>query len=288
MLFVAREGHVMLKDKKIRRLIIIVSAIVVLCAGHFLLKPVIRKDLARKACNKGEYAKALEYVTGIDGNLELTYKYKIAEEMESENIIPAIRYYKNDIGTESALKRAEYLEKYTIYGGHFFCPGEDKYKEIVIYMEKGIPAYRIDDHGGYIGDEINSWISSYHTTYYLDPNTIELTAKYVFNGKGFTSTENYRYLSKNSSSYKDGSYKSKGNRYWFSKTQTHKPSPKKKQEEVKTSSKKSSSYKKYTYHDSYDDGYDDVYFDDDYDEARYQWDSDYADGVDDAMEDVDW
>ncbi len=36
---------------------------------------------------------------------------------------------------------------------------------------------------------------------------------------------------------------------------------------------------------SYDDGYDDVYMDGDYDYDRYNSDSDYADGVDDAIED---
>lgn len=36
---------------------------------------------------------------------------------------------------------------------------------------------------------------------------------------------------------------------------------------------------------SYDDGYDDVYMEGDYDEDRYNRDSDYADGVDDAIED---
>lgn len=47
--------------------------------------------------------------------------------------------------------------------------------------------------------------------------------------------------------------------------------------------------KKSTY-DSYDDGYDDIYMDDDYDYDRYDRDSDYADGVDDAMDEYgeDW
>ena len=46
---------------------------------------------------------------------------------------------------------------------------------------------------------------------------------------------------------------------------------------------------KYSY-DSYDEGYDDIYFDEDYDYDRYDKDSDYADGVDDAMDDLeeDW
>ena len=40
--------------------------------------------------------------------------------------------------------------------------------------------------------------------------------------------------------------------------------------------------------ESYDDGYNDVYDDDDYDWDRYWSDSDYADGVDDAMDELDW
>lgn len=52
--------------------------------------------------------------------------------------------------------------------------------------------------------------------------------------------------------------------------------------------KKNSSGKK-TY-DSYDEGYDDIYMDGDYDYDRYDSDSDYADGVDDAMDETgeDW
>lgn len=46
--------------------------------------------------------------------------------------------------------------------------------------------------------------------------------------------------------------------------------------------------KKTTYKDSYDEGYEDIWLDDDYDWDRYYSDDDYASGVDDAMEDVDW
>ena len=53
----------------------------------------------------------------------------------------------------------------------------------------------------------------------------------------------------------------------------------------KSSSSKTSSKKSYN---SYDDGYDDVYDNDDYDWDRYNSDSDYADGVDDAMDELDW
>jgi hypothetical protein len=63
----------------------------------------------------------------------------------------------------------------------------------------------------------------------------------------------------------------------------------------KSSSSGSSSYstgssnkKKSSYSNSYDEGYEAIYDDDDYDIDRYNSDSDYADGVDDAMEDEDW
>ena len=49
--------------------------------------------------------------------------------------------------------------------------------------------------------------------------------------------------------------------------------------------KKSTTTKKSTY-DSYDDGYDDIYMDGDYNYDRYDRDSDYADGVDDAMNEL--
>jgi len=46
-----------------------------------------------------------------------------------------------------------------------------------------------------------------------------------------------------------------------------------------------SSKKTYIFRDSYDEGYDDIYLNEDYDEERYKYDSDYANGVDDAYED---
>ncbi len=44
----------------------------------------------------------------------------------------------------------------------------------------------------------------------------------------------------------------------------------------------------YSGYDSYDEGYEAISEDDDYDWDRYESDSDYASGVDDAMEDYDW
>jgi len=67
----------------------------------------------------------------------------------------------------------------------------------------------------------------------------------------------------------------------------------KEKKEVKKVKPSSTSTKKktkkiYDPYDSYDAGYEDVYEDDDYDWDRYWSDDDYADGVDDAMEDMDW
>ena len=39
---------------------------------------------------------------------------------------------------------------------------------------------------------------------------------------------------------------------------------------------------------SYDEGYEDVYENDDYDWDRYMTDPDYAEGVDDALDEPDW
>ena len=54
------------------------------------------------------------------------------------------------------------------------------------------------------------------------------------------------------------------------------------------SSSYSNSKNSYKTYDSYDDGYDAIYDDDDYDEDRYDSDPDYAAGVDDAMDELDW
>ena len=48
------------------------------------------------------------------------------------------------------------------------------------------------------------------------------------------------------------------------------------------------SKKTYNSYDSYDEGYEDIYDNEDYDMDRYNNDSEYAAGVDDAMDDLDW
>lgn len=59
---------------------------------------------------------------------------------------------------------------------------------------------------------------------------------------------------------------------------------------TQSASSSHSSKKKTIYDDTYDDGYEDIYLNGDYDEDRYENDSDYANGVDDAMDEFgeDW
>lgn len=56
-----------------------------------------------------------------------------------------------------------------------------------------------------------------------------------------------------------------------------------------TSTNRSTTSKKtYNTYDSYDEGYEDIYDNEDYDMDRYCNDREYAAGVDDAMDDLDW
>ncbi len=91
--------------------------------------------------------------------------------------------------------------------------------------------------------------------------------------------------------YRSSSYKSSGSSYSSSSSSSSSKSSSgsstsssTKKSSSGSSSKKSSS----SSWSSYDEGYDAVYEGDDYDWDRYWSDSDYADGVDDAMEDMDW
>ena len=102
----------------------------------------------------------------------------------------------------------------------------------------------------------------------------------------------YCYLHKSYGKTSSGSYtkssgtKSSSSSYSGSKTKT--PSSSYSGSKTKTSgSTYSGSSKKSSYYDSYDDGYDDVYMDGDYDYDRYDRDPDYADGVDDALDEFD-
>lgn len=121
------------------------------------------------------------------------------------------------------------------------------------------------------------------------------TSKCIYTGCKNDAVHNYWYCrSHECATYGCHHRKSDGSSYCYD----HKPSKKSSSySSSKTSSKStyssnkksnSSSNKKSSGWDSYDKGYEDVWLDDDYDWDRYQSDSDYADGVDDAMEDWDW
>ena len=82
------------------------------------------------------------------------------------------------------------------------------------------------------------------------------------------------------------SYKSKSSSYSNSSGSSSSKSSSSSNKSTSSSSSKSK-YSSNPY-SSYDDGYEDVYENDDYDWDRYYSDDDYADGVDDAMDELDW
>ena len=108
----------------------------------------------------------------------------------------------------------------------------------------------------------------------------------------------YCYLHKpysgSSSSHSNSSYSNKSSSSSSSSSHNNKSTAGGNASSYNSSTKKSStgtsSSKKSNTYDSYDDGYDDIYMDGDYDYDRYDRDSDYADGVDDAMDEFeeDW
>ncbi len=108
----------------------------------------------------------------------------------------------------------------------------------------------------------------------------------------------YCYLHKpysgSSSSHSNSSYSNKSSSSSSSSSHNNKSTAGSNSSSYNSSTKKSStgtsSSKKSNTYDSYDDGYDDIYMDGDYDYDRYDRDSDYADGVDDAMDEYgeDW
>ena len=112
-------------------------------------------------------------------------------------------------------------------------------------------------HKPYTGSSTSHSSSSYSSSSYSNKSSGS-TSKSSTSSSGSSSSYNSKSNSTNNSSYSSGT-------------------------------KKSTTTKKSTY-DSYDDGYDDIYMDGDYDYDRYDRDSDYADGVDDAMDEYgeDW
>lgn len=108
----------------------------------------------------------------------------------------------------------------------------------------------------------------------------------------------YCYLHKpytgSSFSHSNSSYSNKSTSSSYSSSYNNKSTAGSNMSSYNSSTKKrstgTSSSKKSNTYDSYDDGYDDIYMEGDYDYDRYDRDSDYADGVDDAMDefDEDW
>lgn len=94
----------------------------------------------------------------------------------------------------------------------------------------------------------------------------------------------YKQSQENRDTYSSGSStkSDKSNNTTSNKTNTSNKSSTSKKKDTSGSSNKYSGYS------AYDEGYEDVYENDDYDWDRYWSDSDYADGVDDAMEDAEW
>lgn len=68
----------------------------------------------------------------------------------------------------------------------------------------------------------------------------------------------------------------------------HLTQPKDKENSNNSGSSSHSSHHSSSGHDAYDEGYEDIFYDDDYDWDRYWSDDDYASGVDDAMDELDW
>lgn len=108
-------------------------------------------------------------------------------------------------------------------------------------------------------------------------------SSYCYLHKGSSYDYTYRYAGSSSSS---NSSSSSGSKSSSSSSGSSKS--------TSTASKSTSGSKKpaskYSGWDSYDAGYEDIYDNDDYDWDRYDRDSDYADGVDDAMDELggDW
>lgn len=105
-----------------------------------------------------------------------------------------------------------------------------------------------------------------------------------------TEGSSYCYLYKNfsgGSSYKSSysNYGSGSSSYSGSTNSSTSNSSSSKTSTGSTKKKNTTSSNPYS---SYDEGYEYVYDGDDYDWDRYWEDDDYADGVDDTMEDIDW
>ena len=105
-------------------------------------------------------------------------------------------------------------------------------------------------------------------------------SSYLYSNKSYTSSSS-AYKPTHSAAYSGSSYRSKSSGNSYRETSGSLSSG------SYSSKPKSANKPTYNSYDSYDDGYDDVYMDGDYDYDRYDRDPDYADGVDDALDEFD-
>jgi hypothetical protein len=113
-------------------------------------------------------------------------------------------------------------------------------------------------------------------------------SEYCYLHKTSTSSQYRRSTGSSSSSSSKSKSSTKSTGSTNKSTTTSTGSTSKSSTKSSSSSTSKSSSSKSSYSNSYDEGYEAIYDDDDYDIDRYNSDSDYADGVDDAMEDEDW
>ena len=115
------------------------------------------------------------------------------------------------------------------------------------------------------------------------------TSKYSTSKSPTNKSSTYKYVKSRTSTSKSSTSTSgsKKKSSTGSNSSTSKETTTGKTSSSKSSTRKKSSSSKKNPYQSYDDGYDDIYMDDDYDEERYKTDKDYADGVDDAMDEFD-
>lgn len=111
-------------------------------------------------------------------------------------------------------------------------------------------------------------------------------SSYCYLHKPYTGGSSYKSNTTKSTSKSTSKTYSSGSSSSKSSTSKSTSSGSKNTKNGSTSKKKSTSIS--NPYKSYDEGYEAVYEDDDYDWDRYYSDSDYADGVDDAMDDLDW
>lgn len=116
-------------------------------------------------------------------------------------------------------------------------------------------------------------------------NASHRSSSYSTKSTGSKSTDNKSTGNKSSGTTSKSSISSSGT----SSSYHDKSNSTKNSSSYSSGTKKITTTTKNTY-DSYDDGYEDIYMDGDYDYERYDRDSDYADGVDDAMDEFeeDW